>query len=266
MLSAALSEELKNLCVENGFHRRRNAYFRVIGDGVFQVIKFEYEPRSFCPYHLQIGLFSMYGALMEQWFTPGGCIPRYSVVLLIGERNPCYMKNGNIAIISMEEQLQILKSKGFDFLNGITTQQQLADGICRLDTIRYEKILWNDPEKFEPFLCSGNLESAAKVIEAILRQHKLAVEANCACSFLFKDEKEKERYCAKIEEECVPFREKLDMVQRRDLSAIQAYLTENYARNSTYARFCMGKQDAGISCLKSSPNSEKPGRRLGGQK
>lgn len=58
MLSAALSEELKNLCVENGFHRRRNAYFRVIGDGVFQVIKFEYEPRSFCPYHLQIGLFS----------------------------------------------------------------------------------------------------------------------------------------------------------------------------------------------------------------
>lgn len=233
-------EELKSMCIENGFHRRGRAFFRISGDGVLQVIKNEYQVRGY-PHNLSIGLFSMYGELRQQWFTSGGCIPKYSVVNLIGKKDPnVLIPSGSDSIrsaILLEEQLRILKNTGFDWLNSITTQEQLANGICQLDTLCCKQIIWNDPFKFEPFLCSGDLESAAKVIDAILSQHKSAAESNCKRM----SKTDAEQYLLKMQEEDRPLHRKLEMVLRADGSAIQSYLSENDARNRTYARFCTQK-------------------------
>ena len=233
-------EELKSMCIENGFLRRGKAFFRIAGDGVLQVIKNERQVRGY-PHNLSIGLFSMYGEIRQQWFTSGGCIPRYSIVNLIGKKDPnLLIPSGSYYISSailLEEQLRILKGTGFDWLNSITTQEQLANGICQLDALCYTNIIWNDLFKFEPFLCSGDLDSAAKVIDAILSQHRSALEINCK----HMSKADAEQYLLKMQEEDRPLHRKLEMVHRADSSAIHSYLSENYARNCTYARFCTRK-------------------------
>ena len=69
-------------------------YFRVYEDGVFQVLKFHNERRTYAP-TINIGLFSLYGELMEQWFTVSGCIPRYEIVNLVVKRKTSSLKCAN---------------------------------------------------------------------------------------------------------------------------------------------------------------------------
>lgn len=75
-----------------GFSKRGDAFFRILGDGVLQVLKFEYEP-CFTHYSLNVGLFSMYSELRESWFTSSGCIPRYCVMNFVGKQNAINVKN-----------------------------------------------------------------------------------------------------------------------------------------------------------------------------
>ena len=51
-----------------GFLRRGNAYFRIMGDGVLQLLKFEHE-RCFSHLSLCVGLYSMYSELEQRLFT-----------------------------------------------------------------------------------------------------------------------------------------------------------------------------------------------------
>ena len=55
---------LKNALHGTGFVRRGSAFFRVWGDGVLQVIKFQHES-VFEVQHLNVGVFSMYGKLLH---------------------------------------------------------------------------------------------------------------------------------------------------------------------------------------------------------
>ena len=69
-----------------GFVRRGSAFFRVWGDGVLQVLKFE-RNRVDRVHDLSVGVFSMYGRLSPEWFTSSGCIPEASIANFIDLRS-----------------------------------------------------------------------------------------------------------------------------------------------------------------------------------
>ena len=229
-------DELCEICAANGFARKGKAFFRVIGDGVLQVLKFEKELHGDY-YSLSFGMFSMYGELKKQWFSAKGCIPRYYIVNLVGLSTPSTFvpteKEFYAKVDSPREQLDILRTKGLPWLNGITTQKHLVEGLCYLDTIRHSAVRWNDCEKFAPFLYSGDLENAQKVVDSILEQHHFAQERNRQTM----DASAYARYCALIKEEDEHLIEK-KMLLMADTTAIQKYLAANYSQNIIYSQFC----------------------------
>ena len=222
-------------CTDRGFTRRGKAFFRVLGDGVLQVLKFEYQPGFPGSHDLCTGLFSLYGELMEQWFTSGGCIPRYEIVKLIGLHSTTILheKDGFVTFeeITPEQQLDILIEKGFPWLDQITTQKLLVEAICEMDKH------WNDDLKFAPWMASGDYESAAKVIRAILAQHNDALESNLR----WMQGEQAKCYRERSAEEDALWQQKLDMAERGDPNEIRAYLEKNYSENREYAKFCMKK-------------------------
>lgn len=240
--------KFQSACVEYGFAQRGDSFFRVIGDGVFQVLKYEYE-RVGPHYSLNMGLLSMYGELQKSWFTSSGCIPRYSIMQLIGWRdtrrpnaidsiNNCNILPYDQWYVTPEEQLEVLLTKGFSFLDNIKTQKQMVEAICFLDAV-YSRgnIRWNDDLKFEAFLCCGEYEKALKVIEAILEQHASAVQSwkehlppEEALQRQEKLEKNDQHYFAKRQ-----------MILENNFAGITKLLETNYKTNCQYAKFCMSK-------------------------
>ena len=85
---------LKDALQGTGFVRRGSAFFRVWGDGVLQVLKFERQ-RGDRIHDLSVGVFSMYGRLYPEWFTSNGCIPRGSIVSFVGLRFVDYYLSPN---------------------------------------------------------------------------------------------------------------------------------------------------------------------------
>ena len=80
-------------------------------------------------------------------------------------------------------------------------------------------------EKFAPYLKSGDLVSAGKVLRAILRQHQSA----CSHSAL-------PEVVDSICEEDRTLIQKLEWVEREDWKVINAYLECNKERNNRFAR------------------------------
>ena len=210
---------------EQGFVRRGNAYFRVHGDGVVQVVRYQ---RQSDGYYLYMGLHSMYGELMKQWFTSVGCIPRYEVLLLDGKRflpDPWERKG----LDTNRMQADLLRDKGIAFLNGIQAQRELADAIFSLDG------RWNDGMKTAPLLACGDYENAALVLKAIIDQHE-AVRQHKQETLSAEDFRQ---HHERWEPVTAHFRELLEMVRREDPAEIQDWLDRNLAKNRQYAKFCM---------------------------
>ena len=210
---------------EQGFARRGNAYFRVHGDGVVQVVRYQRESDG---YYLCMGLHSIYGELMKQWFTSVGCIPRYGVLLLNGQRflpDPWERKG----IDTNRMQAELLQEKGIPFLNGIKTQRELADAIFSLDG------RWNDDMKTAPFLACGDYENAALVLKAIIDQHESARQHKQEILSAEDFQRHRDRWTPVT----AHFRELLEMVRREDPAEIRTWLEGNFAKNCQYAKFCM---------------------------
>ncbi|MBQ8830565.1 MAG: hypothetical protein IJ017_03085 [Oscillospiraceae bacterium] len=231
---AFLLSPLKQELLSVGFVRKGNAMFRVYGDGVLQILKFERWRDG--TLELQVGLQSMYSEMLPQWFTSSGCIPRYHLVNIIGKRGITYMHlHRDFHEQFVDEQLQILQSDGIPWLNSIATQYQLIEGICYLETSWGGKMRWNDAHKIAPYLYSGDYSSAEQVLTAILDQHESARKAN---KTLFSPEK----YAIYLETRKKwdePLISLLDTIRSKDETAIQNYLSRNYAQNVQYAKFCM---------------------------
>lgn len=222
----------------HGFTQRGDAFFRVMGDGVLQVLKFEYE-RVFCNFCLRVGLFSMYGELRRSWFTSSGCIPRYPVVCFAGKSpfGVILSDAGTISldVVSPNSQIQILKDSVFHILDNTQDQKQLVLLISQLDVARWHTIIWNDLEKFAPYLKSRDLVSAEIVIKRILSQNcQLPTDSDDALKqYLFSNSMDS------MDEEKRDLVQKLAMVQKKDWDEINHYLDENFKRNCGFARFCI---------------------------
>lgn len=228
---------LREMAKEHGFHTRGKAHFRVIGDGVLQVIKFEYENRAIIDHILYVGLFSMYSKLLPRWFTSGGCIPQYGVYRFIGKNDIGCNPDGSEQLfvnkaLTREDQLQVLSEYVFDILDEITTQKVLVKSMCQLDCVTHG-ISWNDYLKFSPFLHCGELHNAEKVMTAIIKQHKLADEANRNHHIQFSEE-----YYERSKREDIELERELDLAQSRDMNRIKEYLQSHYDANMLNTKFC----------------------------
>ena len=166
-----------------GFVRRGSAFFRVWGDGVLQVLKFE--RLSIHEVHdLSIGIFSMYGRLYPEWFTSSGCIPRGSIARFVGLRfvdhylSPnCFKKADNgqfyydgfpVSVDSThrmwdgngerwkyyftpEQQIHILTEKVLPWLNNMTSQTLAAKAMYEIEQTHLTSIIMNFPAQTIPF-------------------------------------------------------------------------------------------------------------------
>lgn len=219
--------EFKTICIANGFRCRGKAFFRVVGDGVLQVLKYD---KSHVPYNpmLLVGLFSIYGEIDPLWLTSKGCIPRYWIYNLAYPFDPTakFLLMGP----DMREQMAVLTKHGFLWLNSITDQAALVDAICKLDVSARGSISWNDMEKFAPLLRSRNFMAAEKVIQAHINQYLAARERNPN----HINEATAQRYVADM----CKFERMLELVQSRDTRNIDAYLSSNYTANMELVKFC----------------------------
>ena len=254
---------LKDALEGTGFVRRGSAFFRVWGDGVLQVLKFERERGDRVP-DLRIGIFSMYGNLLAQWFTSGGCIPRGSVVEFIGLRDvdgwilpnrltrtddDQFLYRGiPVSIdptmqlldphgelwsyyVTVEQQIRIFREKVLPWLNDMTTQSLAAKGMYKIHPVL------NDSLRFDAHLASGEWTQAEQAMGAILKQHGFALSS-------WEHSESPERFAQMVTQQNdrdAFLWAAYGMVKSKNREAISAYLNENYSRNCELAKFCMKK-------------------------
>lgn len=231
---------LYSALLPHGFKRRGNALFRVLGDGVLQVVKYEHD-RIGNP-DLSVGLFSLYSELLPQWFTSRGCIPRYSVANILGFRDLVSIlrkKSGNnIDELTedncIEQLIDILHTHAVSWLNNITTQKDLIDRIVFLETSWCGEVLWVDDLKIAPFLMCGEFEAASFVVRSILEQHNDAYQQNRT---LFSEE-EYEKYLEPRKKNDEKLEYLLRIIESRDERKLNEYLNYNYSVNKPLSRFC----------------------------
>ena len=252
---------LKDALQGTDFVRRGSAFFRVWGDGVLQVLKFERQ-RGDRIHDLSVGVFSMYGRLYPEWFTSNGCIPRGSIVSFVGLRFVDYYLSPNrftktdngqffydgfpVSVDSTqrtwddngerwryyftaEQQVHILVEKALPWLNDMTSQSLAAKAMYEICPVP------NDSLRFDAHLAAGEWALAEQTMTAIMTQH-----AGAKASWERTFPKEKlEEMSARLEMEDAPLKAALKMVQKKDEQAIHSYLQENYTKNCQLAKFCM---------------------------
>ena len=252
---------LKDALEGTGFVRRGSAFFRVWGDGVLQVLKFE-RRRVYQVHDLSIGVFSMYGSLSPEWFTSSGCIPRASIACFVGLRSVDFFlppnrftktdngqflydgfpvmveperwlrdKNGEHwkYYFTPEQQVHILVEKVLPWLNEITSQSLAAKATYEIWPVP------NDGLRFDAHLAAGEWTQAEQTLSAILKQHTDAQES---WQRTFSQE-EFAKLVARQEDLDAPLKVAYKMVQEKDEDAISSYLKKNYKRNCELAKFCM---------------------------
>lgn len=254
MKKKQLAEQLNERLPMYGFKRRGEAFFRVVGDGILQVIKFEYE-RVDEDFNLSVGLFSMYGKLLKQWFTSLDCIPQYLAVNFVGKRyirdtGEIYDKETGVKLvydkefISTDEQMDILMEKVIPRLNKMQTQEDLIEEMYCLDKIKFVgEIFWLDSLKLGAFIAAGQHDNAIRVISAYLYQRLGGIVETKGWEKTYWTEEDVERYerLKLFPEDDEYFTGLFRMVKRNDKEEIRKYLADNYECNKKYAAFCMKK-------------------------
>ena len=252
---------LKNALQGTGFVRRGPAFFRVWGDGVLQVLKFERQ-RIQQVHDLSIGVFSMYGKLYPEWFTSRGCIPRASIASFVGLRfvddylspnrltktdNGQFLYDGFPVMVDPkqwlrdedgerwkyyfipEQQVHILKERVLPWLNDMTSQSLAAEAMYRITPVP------NDSLRFDAHLAAGEWMKAEQTMAAILKQHD---DAKASWKRTFPQDKYDEMV-ARQEARDEPLIAAHKMVKEKDVEAISNYLSGNYKRNCELAKFCI---------------------------
>lgn len=215
-------EELKQRCIASGFAQRGKTFFRLVGDGVLQVIKCKYQ-RNLGREIIFVGLCSMYSYLHPQRFTASTNIPRYSIA------NCFYQNNVPLVFaIPFQIQLDMLSSQVLPWLDSIDTQKKLIQAITKLDP------RWNDRLKIGPYLACGEINHAKKVVREMLAQHDFGrISRNQYC------EDSNGLLILKREQGDDSPLDLLNMIDRGNPDEINAYLKGNYAKNIECAKFCI---------------------------
>ena len=249
---------------EAGFVKRGSAYFRVIGDGVFQTVKYCYEAHmEYRP--LYFGLQSLYSEMRKLWFTSFGCIPGYTVFLFDEMKNgiPIYREHPILLKrfsngATKEEQNAIFLERVLPWLDSIQTQTALLEALMILDTAEYGEIFWGCGQKVFVNLACKNYDLAEYEINSILQQHisgeDLRQKRNLKEGKDWSVPWSEEQYAIfkKACENVVPrnwwIEEDLKWVFLHNLikngqeDVIQNLLQSNFRQSEKWARFCKSKR------------------------
>ena len=228
--------EIEKLCKENGFYKRRNAFFRVYGDGIVQILQYEKKKRPYPRIDLMLGLYSMYGEIDPRELTSARCVCRYATNWLKpGAKEGFFRK----AVCGgqytgdwiYEVDVVFTKEHIIPMLNGLKTQQELAETLCYLDRyageFTYGPVIWNDLYKYYSYLRSGNLKLAQKAINAIVDQRESAKEWRRQT---FSPE-DFEAYVNHIKDEDDWYKRLKELAESENVCAINEYLENNYRNN-----------------------------------
>ena len=239
-------EKVCQLFKESGFYRRGTAFFRIVGDGVLEVIKYYFRTRPWQQEYICVGIFSMYGEMEPQWLTSNGCIPRYYVRWLdktIKDRWISSISGDHLFKKEIDQthtwQIDILflESTVIPFLDGINTQRKAVDALMYLDVEAQEvygrQIIWNDALKFAPFLYAGDYENARKVILLILAQHDFAI----SCNKRRWTPEQFQQFMLTYEPEAQKLQYLLRLTEERNPEEINRYLQVNYENNLILTKF-----------------------------
>ena len=261
MIGSTPTSLLKAALQGTGFVRRGSAFFRVWGDGILQVLKFE-RHSIFEVQDLSVGVFSMYGRLQPEWFTSGGCIPRGSIANFVALRfvdhylpphsftktdDGRYFYNGYPVSVdptqkmwdesgerwkyffTAQQQVHILAEKVLPWLNAMTTQSLAAKAMYELFPVP------NDSLRFDAHLAAGEWAEAEQTMAAVLKQH---ADATASWERTFSQDKYFEMV-ARQEVRDEPLISAYKMVKEKNEETISSYLSDNYKRNCELAKFCM---------------------------
>lgn len=211
-------DDLTKRCTAYGFVAKGKTFFRLIGDGVLQVIKCKYQ-RNLGGDIISVGLFSMYGPMLSQYFTASGCIPRYHIA-------DCYAQNHRPLVFALPPhiQLEMLDSQVLPWLNSIDTQKELIRAMNKLDP------RWHDKFKIGPYLACGELNHAKKVIREVLGSSVFGINRQY-------QEEPNGLLFLKPDQEFHDLQLLLEIVDQGDADKIQTYLRDQYARNMRHVRF-----------------------------
>ena len=226
---------LADLCRSHSFVKKGNTFFRILGDGVLQAVNFRYE-RCFAHHSLNIGLRSLYQKGSRLDFSTNSCIPRYSVCRFINQSNAVSVQTIDeityFNVMPPRNQIALLEKYGFDWLDGIDTQEQLVDGLCYLEEAAGASVVWNDMNKLFPYLASKNFKHADWVIGTILNQH-LGPHAWTRLPWVEEDFARYDRQCPEEDRELLMIHR---WIAENNGDRILSYLTENYAYNMDLCR------------------------------
>jgi hypothetical protein len=239
-------EAVSMLCKRSGFRKRGKAFFRIIGDGVLQVMKYSVRTTPWRQEDIHVGLFSIYGELEEQWLTASGCIPRYQVRWLdkdvkdrwISSISGLHLNGHEVSEThTWEIDIPFMESTIIPYLDSIDTQRKLASAMMYMDVEAQEvygrTVGWNDILKCAPFLHCGDYENAAKVIRAITEQHESALSRNR----LIWTPEQYQRFISTYEPEAQKLQYLLRISENRDADEASQYLQANYNGNLKLTRF-----------------------------
>lgn len=233
---------IADLLVNEGFSKKGKAFFRIQGDGVFQFVKWEKTWAGGAP-ELLIGIQSLYSEMDPTWFSPRGCIAKYSIALFNGEKSidrPGSHKCGHDTMTD-EEQTGILFQKAIPKLNETMSQKNLIDLICELEMVEHGMMMinWRDDFKIAPYMAIREYDNATKVMKTILTRCEMNHEINrrnyeSEGKIYVIPDSDKEYYAQ--------LHKLLAMVESKDDIAIHAYLQGNYDRNIVYAKGCIARK------------------------
>lgn len=211
-------------------------FFRIHAETVLQAIGFQYE-RAFAHYALNIGVMSLYSNAEDSLFSARSSLPKYSICCLENCSNAVSLNQKHdlvsFSIRSPEEQLHILEEKGFDWLDGVTTQSHLLSAIDHLDNISYKSTVWNNEMRLAPFLAIRDYHSADRIIASILNQ-QLGPNSFSSPPWTEEDYAYYATHYPNKNEDLL-YLHKLIADERDD--SINAYLDEQYYKNTDRLRF-----------------------------
>lgn len=250
--------EISEMCKKHGFSKRGNAFFRVHGDGVLQVLQYSLKRHPFYEEVIYIGLFSMYSELLPQWFTASGCIPTYiekyletprwslettqKLRMAAFQHVPAQLHVNDFEnVCTFHIDLKGLETVMFPFLDAITTQKAMLRGIESLEQCSSpvppsqgdKGKRWTDSRKFAAYLACGEVENAARIEQSLLA--------------LCLRQENPSQLCM---EDIDRHREKIALALSGDPEKINGYLQSNYVHNCELASFCMRKRTPKISIYK----------------
>lgn len=214
-------------CLYNNFYGKKNHYFRIVGDNILQCICYEYHPR-FHESMLYFGMVSMYSSLAEDYFTPKGfdfCI--YGTRAFAND----IRKFNDLTDVQKSEIFEQIIMPRF---NSVLAQDDLINAYDEFEVKEYGQVLMNNKFRIAPYLKCGEYQKASAVIDAILYQHKNALEANRRTFNLNDDEYAKQ--LKEMQKEDGRLSEISEMIKSGSFEEISDMLEYNLQSNTAFAK------------------------------